>query len=146
MEPTRYTVPREMPPDSLGHYDVYSNGLYKPIDKLGQLEDIEEDLGIELQTLFKALKYGIYFLKNDKIWFSNTFIMIGKYLVQTKPCYSVKETTVNSVRYGDSKTFINVKDGHFWDWDISVSVKIIDYGKTWALTLKELENNNEKNN
>lgn len=30
------------------------------IDKLGQLEDIEEDLGIDLITIFKALNNGIY--------------------------------------------------------------------------------------
>lgn len=30
------------------------------IHKLGQLEDIEEELGIYLITLFKALKNGIY--------------------------------------------------------------------------------------
>lgn len=29
--------------------------------KLGQLEDIEEELGIDLITLYKALKNGIYF-------------------------------------------------------------------------------------
>ena len=28
--------------------------------KLSQLEDIEEELGIDLITLFEALKYGIY--------------------------------------------------------------------------------------
>ena len=28
--------------------------------KLGQLEDIEEELGIDLITLFKALKNGVY--------------------------------------------------------------------------------------
>lgn len=32
--------------------------------KLGQLEDIEEELGIDLITLFKALKEGFYF-KDD---------------------------------------------------------------------------------
>lgn len=30
------------------------------IQKLGQLEDIEEELGIPLEVLFKALKDGIY--------------------------------------------------------------------------------------
>lgn len=33
------------------------------VEKLGQLEDIEEELGIDLITLFKALKVGI-FIKN----------------------------------------------------------------------------------
>jgi hypothetical protein len=30
------------------------------MDKFGELEDIEEELGIDLITLFKALKNGIY--------------------------------------------------------------------------------------
>lgn len=34
--------------------------------KLGQYEDIEEELGIDLLTLFKALKDGIY-LKEDNV-------------------------------------------------------------------------------
>ena len=35
----------------------------KIIDKCGQLEDIEDELGIDLITLFKAVKNGIY------VWF-----------------------------------------------------------------------------
>ena len=35
--------------------------------KLGQLEDIEEELGIDLLTLFKALKEPVYVVVNDKI-------------------------------------------------------------------------------
>ena len=36
----------------------------KIIDKCGQLEDIEDELGIDLITLFKALEKGIY-IKSD---------------------------------------------------------------------------------
>ena len=35
--------------------------------KLSQLEDIEDELGIDLITLYKALKNGIY-IKNQKIF------------------------------------------------------------------------------
>ena len=31
------------------------------LEKLSKIEDIEEELGIDLTTLFKALKNGIYF-------------------------------------------------------------------------------------
>lgn len=34
--------------------------LFKCLQKLGQLEDIEDELGIELSVLFKALKQGYY--------------------------------------------------------------------------------------
>lgn len=47
----------------------------KALDKLGQLEDIEEELGIDLITLFKALKNGIYTKDNDLLTF---------------PCLSIK--------------------------------------------------------
>lgn len=35
------------------------------IEKLGQLEDIEEELGIDLITLFRAFKNGIYYKGKD---------------------------------------------------------------------------------
>ena len=39
----------------------YEHDLFKDLYcKLEQLEDIEEELGIDLITLFEALKYGIY--------------------------------------------------------------------------------------
>ena len=40
---------------------TYERDLFKDIYcKLERLEDIEEELGIDLITLFEALKYGIY--------------------------------------------------------------------------------------
>lgn len=45
-------------------YYVSINGEFhnigEHVNKLGQLEDIEEELGIDLITLFKALKNGFY--------------------------------------------------------------------------------------
>ena len=43
----------------------------KAIDKLGQLEDLEEELGIELITLFKALKNGIWIYDNGSPFFTS---------------------------------------------------------------------------
>lgn len=45
-------------------YWVKSDNREKAIQKLGQLEDIEEELGIDLVTLFKVLKNGVYY-KNE---------------------------------------------------------------------------------
>lgn len=36
------------------------------VNKLGQLEDIEDKLGIDLITLFKALKNGVYYRNAQK--------------------------------------------------------------------------------
>ena len=53
-----------------GSYVVINGEFYnvgEHIDKLGQLEDIEKELGIDLITLFKALKNGIYCKIENKI-------------------------------------------------------------------------------
>lgn len=81
--------------------------------KLGKLEDLEEELGIDLITLFKALKEGIYhiesddFFKRPRLYYSNDFncwcfeLGLGAYVVRLK-----------------------------------------DYGKTWSLTKEEFEDEN----
>ena len=44
--------------------------------KLGELEDIEEEFGIDLVTLFKAISCGAYHkLENDIIVFDNCSLM-----------------------------------------------------------------------
>lgn len=90
-------------------------------NKLGKLEDIEEEVGIDLITLFKALKNGFYFKYKDKIISSND------YLFQIRA---------------------NMRGN--WVFDIIsdnlslLSIKFKDYGKTWwlkeDLTKEELEN------
>lgn len=85
--------------------------LYKNIDgaryKLGQLEDIEEELGIDLITLFKALKNGFY--------------AEHRYIQQCYICFIDGEWAI-----------VNLKNDEWW--------LLKDYGKTWALTKEELEN------
>ena len=50
-----------------GYTDVAEEKQYEANQKLGQHEDIEEELGIDLITLFKALKNGIYGKIGDRI-------------------------------------------------------------------------------
>ena len=89
------------------------NAIYK---KLKSLEDIEEELGIDLIILFKALKYGFYFKYKNKIISSNNYLF---------------------------QITVNIKGN--WIFDIVdyylslLSIKLKDYGKTWALTKEELE-------
>lgn len=53
-------------PENAQHYRNEENITHKQIiDKLGQLEDIEDKLGIDLITLFKALKNGCWYIHND---------------------------------------------------------------------------------
>lgn len=91
------------------------------INKLGQLEDIEEELGIDLITLFKALNYGIW-CWNDKgheEYFFEKPLALTKFVTENK--YDEKET----------ETYRLVGVDYY---------ELKDYGKTWALTKEELEN------
>jgi len=85
--------------------------------KLGQLEDIENELGIDLITLFKALRDG--FIARYRFDFEFSKCVVGKdgIMVDFKnKCFSNNFTD---------------------DWYFK------DYGKTWALTKEELETKGE---
>ena len=77
--------------------------------KLGQLEDIEEELGIDLITLFKVLRNGVYY----KYKYGYEY-RISK----CRKCYLSNKMTL-------------VVDYHTYKY-------LNDYGKTWALTKEEL--------
>ena len=79
-------------------------------EKLGQLEDIEEELGIDLITLFKALENGIY----------------------------IKELN-NDYPYWDFELRHITGIGIVIMWGYCSNLFLKDYGKTWALTKEELE-------
>lgn len=97
--------------DNLAHY--YSTEEYiEAINKLGQLEDIEYELGIDLITLFKALKNGITY----KTPLGNNYA----YTTLTSDRLSI-EYKWKCLRKGTHKFYFK------------------DYGKTWALTKEELE-------
>ena len=82
-------------------------------NKLGQLEDIEEELGIDLITLFRALTKGIY-IKDDKLIDHLTGLQLDLSLITNE--YSF-----------------------YCDYYIQY-YRLKDYGKTWALNKEELEN------
>ena len=96
---------------------------FKDIDeaykKLYKLENLEEELGIELITLFKALKYGVCYISNqnqlthDYVWLFNNHISAE---VHDKLSYSLM--TCNERRI----------------------LSFEDYGVTWAIYRQELEN------
>ena len=87
------------------------------VDKLGKLEDIEEELGIDLITLFKALKKGVY------VKFDSYFGNIGELDIK------IVKDNATGICYRNKKWYIQEED-----------TLIKDYGKTWALTKEELEN------
>lgn len=52
------------------------------VEKLGKLEDIEQELGIPLEVLFKALKDGIYHIRYDSIFVDLTVTLKGNIVFQ----------------------------------------------------------------
>ena len=84
----------------------YSTQLF---DKLKLLEDIEEELGVDLLTLFKALK-GIY-IKPNNIYVGSPYL-----------CFAENENRELEFQFKIVDTWYKVKD----------------YGKTWALTSEKL--------
>ena len=87
--------------------------------KLGKIEDIEEDLGIDLVTLFKALKKGIWFKRDDGLIVTRTITYIGRFGL----------TYIGDSLGNDDGDYPNVFNYYPYK----------DYGKTWALTKEELE-------
>ena len=98
---------------------IKEKGLYIDTDvvielycKLRQLEDIEEELGCPLEVVFKALKQMFVFHKEN--------VKIGI-------------------------LFLNIKSNDFYlygfveDTTQDVHLNLKDYGKTWALTREDLE-------
>lgn len=89
------------------------------LNKLGHHEDIEEEFGIDLITLFKALKNGIYTVNHSH------------------GGYEPIRVSLKIGGYGDLVTAYLI---HPYDYDDGeYTYRLNDYGKTWALTKEELE-------
>ena len=98
-------------PKIYGGYNTVNTDECACVIKLGQLEDIEEELGVDLVTLFKALKQGyIYYPINCP-----------------NDCYKYKIECL----YMKPRIHLYVADG-------VGGCYMEDYGKTWALTKEEL--------
>ena len=95
-----------------GKYLVDLLDIQVVADKLGLLEDIEEELGIDLVKLFKALKYGIYTDNNGFIG-PLEMQLFNNNLILYRPITS--------------------------KYPVDMYL-LCEYGKTWAFTKKELKN------
>ena len=90
---------------------TYKKDLFKGIyRKLVQLENIEEELGVELITLFKALRDGV-FINDDGV---------------------IYKDYIKSIEYCSECWLFITKDEE-------IEIFFEDYGVTWALTFEELE-------
>lgn len=82
-----------------------------PIEKLGKLEDLEEEIGCPLEAVAKAITYGIaYELKNG--------------LIESEPHISLTECGYGYILCSGSSTRKVIENGEF---------QTKDYKKTWWL-------------
>ena len=109
--------------DFIGSYDTnieeFTNNKKLRIsvmNKLGQLEDMEEELKIDLITLFKASKQGIFVKEQNTNEKEVDFEEITLDLDNKLLLFRHPRKEIGKGRY------------------------ISQYGKTWALTREELEN------
>lgn len=97
-------------------------------DKLGRYEDIEEELGIDLITLFKALH-------SEKIYFKEQKYRKGK--ISYFKRFNLVKGTDNILRIiGEVKEQYTRNN---YGCEFGIILDLNDYGKTWALTKEELE-------
>lgn len=99
---------------------VAAAALEKDLDKLDQYKTIEKELGIDLITLFKAQTQGY-------IW----ELVFAYYDEDGKQVYKPRKQE----RWLGIDFRAKALVGHWVDYEFE------DYGKTWALTKEELEEN-----
>jgi len=98
--------------------------IVRMINKLTLLEDLEEELGIDLITLYKAkIADTIYTKWNDKIIELNGITELEK--------YSIDDDGRSCRKYWAFMYYDTFNENY---------CLLKDYGKTWALTKEELEN------
>ena len=92
--------------------------LDKATEKLHEILEIEDELGIELITLFKALKYGVYYytsqnqLTHDYVWLYDNYVSAS---VRDKLSYSLLTCFQKQI------------------------LSFEDYGTTWSIYRENLE-------
>jgi len=111
---------------------------YKEL-KLGKLEDLEDELGIDLITLFLALENGIWSkggyyraccIENESHFIKPENIRLGR------TWYGEQKHQEDYDYYIEEEDQLCLFEMEFEDEQYVVRVK--DYGKTWALTKEEL--------
>lgn len=114
-------------PEYFINVESYFDKADKVVQKLGKIEDIEEELGIDIVTFCNALKNGIY-AKDHWVVFQP---------------YVIKHYNTNEYEFivnWKDKSFEIVEE--FNEEVIEQRAFFEDYGEEWALTKEELQNDN----
>ena len=101
-------------------YAPCKNTGWKTFDKLGQLEDIEEELGIDLRVYHKLMDM-LYCGESNILYVKDKDVIIQVGILEIDYC---------------KKKIIFYKDKNYNDDYI---YGFLQYGKTWAFTREELE-------
>lgn len=116
-------------------YEKEVNAIEKDLETLEQYKNIEEELGIDLITLFKALKDGVWTkrLFYDSEW--RRYHTFEKANVIEKKPIAIKTICCPDWTFKNQhQEFVfEVQGSIFYD------LRLRDYGKTWALTKEELK-------
>ena len=104
----------------------YEHDLFRDIYcKLQDLEDIEEELGVDLYTLFKILKRGQLICKFIPMYDRKKTILVSR--------------KINSLYYDGCYYRLEIDEDGDDGYIIQYDPYIKDYGITWALTREELD-------
>ena len=93
--------------------------------RLKLLEDLEEDIGMSLLTLFKILKRGQLICKFKPMWDPKKTILVSR--------------EINNLYYDGCYYKLDINEDGDEGYIIDYDPYIKDYGITWALTREELE-------
>lgn len=103
-------------------------------EKLAKFEKFCSHSNITVDMFLKAVTDNFYYIDEDWMeiyWSANRWIYIGNgtsdHFIQTRPHQCE-----------------DCEDAHIFDWKKDKSVSFKDYGKTWALTREELEEELER--
>ena len=119
------------------NYDFDENDQIKEVSvKLGQLEDIEDELGIEFSMLDNICKNGVYCYKRSITAFKPNVARLGNIIHIQNSDIQINFFGV----YKEKRMGVSIMGCIDYVYH---SLPIKDYGKTWALTKEELTKEKE---
>ena len=96
-------------------------------NRLKLLEDLEEEIGMSLLTLFKILKWGQIIYKSRSLYHNNKIIL--------------EPRKIHGLYYDGAYYILKLHNLLFEDDNDNYDVVYVkDYGITWAIKKEELEN------
>jgi len=106
----------------LNHREDFTENTYEVIQKLGKLEDLEEELGCPLEVLVKALTNGVYVIDEETKEFQ--WILRGLHTFTGEGLGTSAGFSDDRIwRKKVNKAGIEFSPNYFWN----------DYKKTWWL-------------